>query len=231
MSYTFLNAVPPFCEGKLNGYGGPEYYNSISSLVMSLWTIGRVIQYSNAGILMKDVHFIYSMLFLNCIYSSVFHWNLNAGWKMFDESTMIIPLWIGMQFLLRVVFDSNRRSLKQYLFCTHFINSTILVINSFPEMQWIFPYTFTFELIVLGYFYTLLRHQVPDEHNHGYNGVSICTMSGILWWITETFCHRYLRYGHLVWHIGMPVGVDFIIQYVLEAYKRKCPCLLKESVV
>lgn len=221
----FLETVPPFCEGSLNE-GAPEYLNTASSLCMWFWCYYRYTRYCDKNELSRDIHFIYSLLLMNCIFSGVFHWTLVMGWKMFDEITMMLPLWVGIQSILFVLYDNEKKKLRRSLHVLNTSNVCLIVLNTFPTFQPFFPIAFGVEMLFLGYLYTELVKFVPDKNKTGERGIQICVSSGLIWGITEVFCHRYLIFGHLLWHIGMPVGVDCIIQYVLFAYKEKNPRLL-----
>ena len=52
-----------------------------------------------------------------------------------------------------------------------------------------------------------------DENNNGLKGIIICSVSGIIWAITEAICNKYLLFGHAVWHIGMSTGMCYKINY------------------
>tara|TARA_B110000881_G_scaffold193343_1_gene186584 strand:+ start:2094 stop:2585 length:492 start_codon:yes stop_codon:yes gene_type:complete len=159
--------------------------------------------------------------------SALFHWTLILGWKMFDEITMILPLWIGIQSMMFILFKDTREIMRRNLFILNTSNVALIVLNSFENFQSLFPILFSIEMFYLHHVYVELQKKYIDHHNVGERGVQICAISGFMWWITEKFlCHKYFIFGHLLWHIGMPIGVDYILQYTIYIYTKFHPRLL-----
>ena len=151
----------------------------------------------------------------------MFHGTLWMGFKLFDEMSMIIPLWSGILVFLKLLAESrNEYIIKSYI--VNLLNLSLLVVNCFESLQWLFPMLFTIEMISLIYFYnSVLSQGYVDTNSKGTTGIYICCASGIIWWLTEQFCAPYMKYGHAIWHIGMPIGVDYICQYILIVKEKK----------
>ena len=213
----FFTQVTPFCEGKLRGF---ETLNTLSSTMMIFWSFYKLNYYSRK-VVWGDFFDIFSILSINCWCSALFHSTLSMGFKFFDEISMIVPLWLGILMLLKL----NTTSRKNYIclsYVVHILNLSILVFNSFPHFQWLFPFLFTVELLLIVWYYYKLR---TDGYNDvtfiGIQGILICSFAGIVWWITETFCNSSMLYGHAIWHICMPIGIDCICQFILLVKNKK----------
>jgi len=213
----FTQSIQPFCEGRLHGI--PEVYNTISSLTMFAWSIVRLQHYSNF-VCWIDFFNLYNILSINCLCSALFHATLWSGFKQFDEMSMILPLWFGLNILIQLYTDSKQNYII-FSYIVAFINLSILVGNSFSHLQWLFPYLFTVEISSIIYIYHEVSKIYDDTKKEGQLGIMICSLSGIIWWTTETLCLPWMRYGHALWHIGMPVGIDFLAKYIIIARTRK----------
>ena len=135
--------------------------------------------------------------------------------------SMIVPLWLGVLMMLKM----NSQSRQEYIcksYCLHFLNFSILVFDTFEYFQWLFPILFTVELLLIGWlYYNLTKSGFKDISLVGIQGICICSFAGVVWWITETICHSTMLYGHAIWHICMPYGVDHICQYMILIKKKK----------
>lgn len=213
----FSESIHPFCEGRLSG---AEYFNTVSSALMFVWSLYKLRTYSKT-VYWSDFLNIFNILSINCLCSALFHGTLWMGFKLFDEMSMIIPLWSGIIVLLKL----NVRSRSEFIYMSymfHVLNLCMLVFNCFKRFQWLFPFLFTGELFgIIWYYRKLIKCGYEDSYSFGTHGIYVCSFAGILWWITETFCAKYMRYGHAIWHILMPYGVDCICQYILTVKKKK----------
>ena len=131
-----------FCEGKINGV--PEYFNSISSLFISLISFGGL----QTKVLHEDVKSIYFILFINGFFSFMFHWTMYYGWKMFDQFTMIFAIWFGLKRCISITKFKN----DICLFCLNLVNTVILVLSA-CEFDKFFRKAFTIDTLLFIYFY------------------------------------------------------------------------------
>jgi len=213
----FSSEIEPFCEGRT--LGTPEVYNTLSSAIMFFWSLYKLNEYSKY-IKWSDFYCIYNVLSINCLFSSLFHGTLWMGFKLFDEFSMILPLWFGLNTLLKIFLREDRRKYCIITYFLAFINLSILVCDTFPSLQFMFPLIFTIEISQVIYLYNkLIEMGRKDVHNHGKKGIIICILCGFIWWICESVCTYYMSYGHALWHIGMPVGIDYILQYSFKIMK------------
>ena len=195
----------PFCEGQISGI--PEYWNSISSLFISLVMWG--------GLHTKDLHqeikTIYFILFLNGFSSMFFHWTMYYGWKMFDQFTMIFAIWFGIKRCINLVQYKD----NIYLYSLHFLNIVVLVL-SVCEYDNIFRTFFTIETLFLIYFHYILtvNLRIKDSYKLGRKGLIISLSAGLFWIVTELHCNKYLILGHAVWHLGISYGMHLFLQFL-----------------
>ena len=212
----FSDSITPFCEGRLYG---AEYFNTGSSFIMFIWSMFRLRHYAKT-VRWGDFINLFNILSINCMCSALFHGTLWMGFKLFDEISMIIPLWSGILIFLKLLASSrNEYIFRSYVI--HLLNLSIIVFNCFMSFQWLFPVLFTVEILSIILLYNTLSTQYDDSSKKGKMGIYICCASGIIWWITEQLCTPYMKYGHALWHIGMPLGVDFICQYILTVKEKK----------
>ena len=133
---------------------------------------------------------------------------------------MIIPLWIGLS---KILYD-----LAYPTFCVGlltFFNISLLGLSVFPWFSKFFPFVFTVEiLLIIPLYYEVIylnkTNIIIRKHdwitNKGIQGIIICCISGITWFITEFNCNIYFIFGHPIWHIGMSTGMCYIINYFDE---------------
>jgi hypothetical protein len=196
----------------------PEYLNSFSALYMCFISAYYLSQQRNffkkfdqnkiINRTSNSISIIYWCIFVNGIGSFFYHWYAWYLFKILDEFSMIIPIWIG---LCKITHNLNYS-----IYCTGiltFINILLLVLNVFPWFQDYFPIVFASELLVLiPLYYQSLKH-LKDETQSGIKGIFICSGAGIIWGIIEANCNKYLIFGHSIWHIGMSTGLCYIIEY------------------
>ena len=213
----------------------PEYLNSFSALYMcfiSAYYLSRQTseKFDQTNFLKNEllkkqtlkkfdqtsnsISIIYWCIFVNGIGSFLYHWHAWYIFKLLDEFSMIIPIWIGLCKIMH--------NLNYSIHCTGvltFINIFLLVLNVFPWFQDYFPIAFTCEMLILiPLYYQSLKH-LQDETQSGIKGIFICSGSGILWGIIEANCNKYLIFGHSIWHIGMSTGLCYIIEYFKKLQK------------
>lgn len=218
----YNHVLTKFCERKLYP-GRPEYINSFSALYIVAIGITNLRRYCERS---KSISLIYWCMICNGICSFAFHW---TGWyifRLFDEFSMIIPLWLG---IYKVLYDLEY---PQYVLGLHTVyNISILVFGVFPWFEDFFPIAFAAELVcVIPLYYQVLRgNNVIISRNYLINnkggaGIIICSVSAATWVITEKYCNKYLIFGHSVWHIGMSAGMCHIINFFYDKttiFRRK----------
>ena len=198
----------PFCEGKINGI--PEVWNTVSSLFIS-YVAFCALKYSN---LTSNIRSIYYLLFLNGIGSMGYHWvikgSLGYVWKMLDQFTMILALWLGVTICIRLCNNSNTE-----LYTIHSLNIGMLIFSS-CEYDELFRTAFGLEALLLIKYYNQLtrRLYINDFYNFGKQGLYISVFAGLFWIMTELFCNKYLILGHTVWHIGISYGMHLLLQFI-----------------
>lgn len=216
MEYNLI--VSNFCEKKLFPYQ-PEYINSFSALFISIMSSYKI-QNCNYP---YTITLFYLCTFINGIYSFLYHW---YGWYVFklcDEFTMVVPLWLGISTIL-----------MEYEYPVYIVgiltvyNTILLVMDTFMWFDRYFPIFFGAEIVaVVPLYFTSIRPHIcinrdvvysNDEYYDksiivGKKGILLCTISGLIWIITEKFCNVYFLFGHAVWHIGMICGINYIVDF------------------
>jgi hypothetical protein len=209
-----------FCERKLFPCR-PEYLNCISALYISGIGLYNLLKLKERSLILE---IIYWCLITNGFMSFLFHYTAWYMFKLLDEFSMIIPLWIGIS---KILYDLH------YSFCyiglLTTINILLLGLDVFPWFEPYFPLVFTSELLLIIPLYyqlvdltrtnTIIRKYIWIS-NKGIQGILICSISGVIWFITELNCNIYLILGHSIWHIGMSTGLCYIIEYFNKLTKN-----------
>ena len=193
-----------FCERKLYP-NQPEYLNSISALyisVISYYMITKTVNLSKIAVL------LYWCIFINGISSFFYHWYAWYIFKLLDEFSMIIPIWLGIS---KILLNFNYSTNCIGLFTS--VNILLLVLDIFPWFDKYFPICFTFELLTLAPLYYKSLRCNKNYNDCGSKGIIICSATGAIWWITEMNCNKYFIIGHPIWHIGISTGLCYIITY------------------
>ena len=214
MEFTTLTS--DFCERKILE---TEYLNSFSSLYLFYLGFYSILKNKN---LHSNTIFIYQCIVMNGIYSFLYHWTSFYGFKMFDELTMIIPIWFGILKLLEIIFHKNRNKYLSYSVLVNIININFIVMNIFPFFHPFFPIIFGVECLSIIFFCYYLKNSLDYTYNYHYSrqGIFICLLSGVIWIVSEIFCHKYLILGHSIWHIGMPYGFHLIFKYIDPIFNK-----------
>jgi len=201
-NYKIIN----MCERKIYP-DQPEYLNSFSALYMCYISAYSIFKQSKYRI-SHNSSILYWCIFTNGIGSFLCHW---YGWyifKLLDEFTMIIPVWLGIS---KILYNLNYSIYYTGFFTI--LNLILLVLDVFPWFQDYFPIAFAIELItIIPLYYQSLNYK-KDIKSNGFKGIIICCGSGFLWVIIEANCNKYLIFGHSLWHIGMSTGLCYIIEY------------------
>ena len=193
-----------FCERKLYT-NQTEYINAFSALYICAISYYNLLKTHN---LSTTIIMLYCCIFVNGLAAFLYHWYAWYIFKLFDEFSMIIPIWIGIS---KVLLD-----LHYPIYCIGIftlVNICLLVLDVFMWFDDYFPICFLIELLILLPLYCQNIKYYKDIHRNGLKGIIICSSSGIIWAITEVNCNKYLIFGHAIWHIGMSTGICYKIKY------------------
>jgi len=206
-----------FCERKLYP-NQPEYINAFSAFYISAISYYNLVTTQNKS---TNLSIINWCICINGLASFLYHWYAWYLFRLFDEFTMIIPIWFGLS---KILFDLDYN--MHFIGIITLINMLILVFNVFPWFDQSFCISFLIELLLIIPFYCQALEKYPDINKDGIKGIIICSGSGIVWWITELNCNKYLIFGHALWHIGISTGLCYIINY-FSTIEIKGPSPLK----
>ena len=197
-----------FCEKKI--IGNPEYFSSFSSLIISFIPYISL-KYSQLNTIFAVN--ILQILFITGLTSFGYHW---TGWYIFkqlDEIPMIIAIWLGLLYFITNLKSSLNNI---YFFVINLYFIIFLSLNTIEYFQFLFPYLFSIVMLVMipclikiyrkKYSYSNL---IPIKLS--IIGSIIIILSGLIWFITELNCNKYLILAHSLWHFGIIYGVYNII--------------------
>lgn len=201
-----------FCEGRLwNGNPFPkiaEFSNAITSLVLSLY--GIVCLFYTRNIPLKTTsQYLYILLILCGLCSSVFHSSMSKGWQYMDELPMILMITFGVSEKILAVYHYKNIILSPIIkhgikLIMMFYMLSVMVIDIIMEDP-------TFFRTFFGIPYIIISFILYDTYqNSGYairkiviNG-AISGVIGLICWILDYhLCNQvtvYL-YFHSLWHI------------------------------
>lgn len=215
-----------FCERKLFP-SRPEYLNCCSALYISgigIYNLFKCKELSKKRVVSKSSELIYWCLITNGFMSFLFHYTAWYVFKLLDEFSMLIPLWIGLSKILHDLQYSTC-----YIGLLTIINILLLGFDVFPWFEPYFPLVFATELVaIIPLYYQLadltrtnvILHKSQWIQDKGMKGIVICSISGVVWFITELNCNIYVILGHSIWHIGMSTGLCYIIDYFNKQVKK-----------
>ena len=197
-----------FCERKLYP-NQPEYINAISALYICAVGYYNLITIQNKSANKSaTISIIYWCICINGIAAFLYHWYAWYMFKILDEFSMIIPIWFG---ICKILFDLNYNT--HCIGAITLVNMLILILDIFPWFDLYFPFCFLIELLIMIPLYYQALQKYADSNKNGIKGIIICSISGIIWGITEINCNKYLIFGHAIWHIGMSTGICYKIKY------------------
>jgi len=190
-----------FCESRLQYNEGPEYYNAITSLFI---TIIPLITGFPKNTYFKNITY---MFILNGFFSCYYHYSLSWFGKHLDEITMIIANYYGIRAMLQFYPKDfqNNINLMNITFMPIFI-----AFNTIPQYDFLFPHIF-FIYVLLTIFLILDLSKKLKLVKTVHNYLLISAIGGISWIISENYCNAYTTYGHVVWHYMFPLGLYTII--------------------
>ena len=203
-----------FCESRLNNNTGPEMLNSVSSFIISL--IPLIYGFPKDSLLLN-----FSILFIiQGISSFVYHFYLNWFGKHFDESSMILMIYLGIYNLIKLHFGSDNKNVNIFSTINNVYFILFISINALPYFDFYFPIIFGIYVNFALYFLikTMLKYEV--KYQKWLLPLLISGFGALCWIISEIYCNRYTKYGHVIWHILFPVGfykIILLIDHLLYA--------------
>jgi hypothetical protein len=165
-------------------------------------------EFSRRTLSSNSISIIYWCIFTNGIGSFLYHWYAWYIFKLLDEFSMIIPVWIG---ICKIMHNLNYSMYYTGFFTI--LNMVFLVLNVFLWFQDYFPMVFASQVILFIPLYSQSLKYKKDKDLIGLKGILICSGSGLVWGIIEANCNKYLIFGHSIWHIGMSTGLCYLIEY------------------
>ena len=165
-------------------------------------------EFSRRTLSSNSISIIYWCIFTNGIGSFLYHWYAWYIFKLLDEFSMIIPVWIG---ICKIMHNLNYSMYYTGVFTI--LNMVFLVLNVFLWFQDYFPLAFASQVILFIPLYSQSLKYKKDKDLIGFKGILICSGSGLVWGIIEANCNKYLIFGHSIWHIGMSTGLCYLIEY------------------
>jgi|688.fasta_scaffold636759_1 hypothetical protein len=213
-----------FCEASIYNTGS-EYINSISALFISF--IGMFGLYYNTDY-SDNIAMLYYSLIINGITSCIYHHTHYIGWGLLDRYSMIYISTYCYNIFISLLFTNN-------LFITHLLRLgivtylTILSTTAGLHNELMFNNLFGFFLGTILLFLISLRMKYQNLPKiifyYGLKGITLISVAGISWIITENLCNTYpiMKYlfGHAIWHIAVSLGGYYIS--LIPIYLSKKP--------
>ena len=159
---NFNNYDHNFCEGDI--YGMPEYFNALTSFVISAFGIMGIFNVYNKDIIIKMLFMILIMCGLGSV---LYHIYGTIGWALFDEFPMILIIFMTLIIVSETNADisSNSKSdpnpnifmtdyfdfqtIKTSLYV--FLMISYLVLNTIRSNRLLFPIYFALALFAVLY--------------------------------------------------------------------------------
>ena len=194
--------IGQFCESKL--YGHPEILNSMSCIFISL--IPMIGLLYNKYIYNKLTINILLLLIITGFTSFGYHWTGYYIFKHLDEIPMVISIWFGLYNSITLI---GTNKFVYFIINLYFV--IMLSINAVPVFNYLFPIMFGIAAFLLLIPLYLYKYSDNQSQNIVKNGVLISIISSIIWIISEKICNKYLILGHSIWHIGITLGMYYIM--------------------
>jgi len=204
--------VHNFCESKLQGNKGPEYWNAYTSLVISV--VPFVMGFPNYPLFYN----VAIMLSANGFASFHYHYYLNWIGKQADEISMILANYFGMWGLINLYYKRSHSRNRLNRYNTMFMYM-FLVMNTLIKNDYLFP---TIYGIYVGGSLYMIYH-VAQKHAVPYKRYLLVSSLGALGWIIcEHHCSHRTVYGHPLWHVSFPMGF-YCLLMEYDRLKDKLP--------
>ena len=152
-----------FCEGYI--YGMPEYFNSISSVIMMIFGLIGILNSLDDFV----IKLIYTIL-VSCGIGSIFyHWFGSIGWALFDEFPMILMVFITILYVNEILVQirSIQMKIKRFDYLYYSIKTILAIIlmtyllvsNTMSDYRLDFPMYFGVCLVYLMYDFIKLSNE------------------------------------------------------------------------
>jgi len=201
-----------FCEASIYN-GGPEYINSLTALFISFIGIFGLFKNKTDN----SVAMLYYSLIVNGITSCLYHYTHYIGWGLMDRYSMIFIASYCYNIFINMLYI-------QHTFSSHIfklsITTYLIYLSTVAGLHDEISFNNLFALFLISILYFIVRirrvyFEIPPKiFIWCWKGISLITLAGASWIITETLCDRYIimKYlmGHSIWHIGVALGGYFI---------------------
>jgi hypothetical protein len=208
INYTYTEK---FCESIISG-SHPEWINTISCIPLIYIPYNAM---NSKNYMNPVLCTIYSLIFWLGFTSMGFHY---TGWILFrhlDEIPMILTIWLVNQHMLSLlnIYWKWRVLINAYY-------TIALTINCLSYNETYFPTIFAIGLIgtlciYMKYLYTC-NYYVSKL---GLEGTYIIVVSGASWALSEVWCSKWTLIGHSIWHIGMAIGINHVLETLNVHYR------------
>jgi hypothetical protein len=200
-----------FCEAKIYGYP-PEYFNSITSLFISL--IGLM------GFILNDlptkISMIYYAFIINGLTSFMYHFTNSIGWGLMDRFSMVLIAFNVVYAMSGIVEDFLGNEAKCIYDFISIVFFTVLLTITGLHNETIFNVLFGVFLclplfLMLVVSLTNVKKYFPLKIiRYGWYGIALIAIAGISWILTENLCNTYpimkFLMGHAIWHCCVGLG-------------------------
>ena len=185
-----------FCESKLQNNQGPEYWNAITSSIISI--VPFVFGFPQYPLLYN----VACMLAVNGIASCHYHYNLTWSGKQGDEISMILANYFGLWGLINMYYKKSDKRNNKNRYNTAFMY-LFLVSNTLIEYDPLFPSIFGIYVggSLLMIYKVAIKYQIPYKTN-----LTISFIGASAWIISEHWCNEFTKFGHPLWHLLFPLG-------------------------
>ena len=207
-----------FCESRLKDNQGPEYWNSGTSLFISIVPLffpkPKTLYFQQFAL----------MLMINGPCSFYYHYSLSWLGKHLDEITMFM----GNYYLICGLSSFyGIRLQKKYIFINSAILPLYIAFNTLPQYDIFFAFVYTSYCL----FTLFLLHDITKKSKcfrPVIDNLSIATIGASSWIVSEVFCNEITQYGHIVWHFLFPLGI-YSVMMVLDKIIYETNLLNKDN--
>lgn len=194
-----------FCESRLNNNKPPEYFNSSTSLFITI--IPLILRFPKSNIFYN----VACMLAFNGCASFYYHYRLTWIGKQSDEISMILANYYGIWGLLKMYYFNDRNQLNWYNGWNSMFMVCFIVFNTILKFDYLFPNIFGVYIAFTLYYIRL----VAIKYGIVYKRYLLLSLIGALCWIiSELNCNEFTVYGHVLWHLLFPLGFyQLVLKY------------------
>lgn len=194
-----------FCESRLNHNEPPEYFNSFTSLFITI--IPLLCGFPKSNIFYN----VACMLAFNGCASFYYHYRLTWIGKQSDEISMILACYFGLWGLLKMYYFKKKDTLNWYNGWNSMFMVCFIVFNTLLRFDYLFPLLFSLYIFVTLYYIRL----VAIKHGIVYRKYLLVSFIGASCWIiSEVNCNEITVYGHVIWHLLFPLGFyQLVLRY------------------